>query len=283
MNTFRILDLEKQLATMPLNLFEANGFGVWIAEDVTTTESLEIIKRILLRETCGIETMSELKTAIKALIGFNDVEVGIMPFVMINNQVVLDEQSGRHSIVARQWLDGSAESYAAFQEYVGFLKQNAQPMPVSNMNEQMLQFVPFLRPAVEEGAKSYINYPIQNGDGLIGVLELSSTTKNSLTHETVAHLEPAIPLISLAVLKCRDDFHNRIEKVIKEKFTALQQSVEWKFAEVAWDHLRSNGRSGITKNVIFENVYPLYGAIDIRNSSMERSHAIRKDLKEHWN
>jgi hypothetical protein len=281
MNTFRILDLEKQLATMPLNLFEAKGFGVWVAEDVTTTESLEIIKRILLRETCGIDTMSELKTAVKALIGLNDVEIGIMPFVMINNQVVLDEQSGQHSIVARQWLDGSVESSASFQEYVGFLKQNSQPMPVSNVDEHMLEFVPFLRAVVEEGAKSYINYPIQNGDGLIGVLELSSRTRNSLTHETVMHLEPAIPLISLAVLKCRDDFHSRIEKVIKEKFTALQQSVEWKFAEVAWDHLRSNGKSTIKKNVVFDNVYPLYGAIDIRNSSMERSNAIRKDLKEH--
>ena len=35
MNTFRILDLEKQLITMPLDLFEAEGFAVWVAEDVT--------------------------------------------------------------------------------------------------------------------------------------------------------------------------------------------------------------------------------------------------------
>ena len=93
-------------------------------------------------------------------------------------------------------------------------------------------------------------------------------------------LEPAIPLISLAILKCRDGFDYRIEKTIKEKFTALQQSVEWKFAEVAWDHIRHNGKSDLTKNVIFENVYPLYGAVDIRNSSLERANAIQKDLKE---
>src|SRR4029079_9374232 len=171
-------------------------------------------------------------------------------------------------------------SCVAFQQYVGFLKQNPSPMPISNLNEQMLGFAPFMKAVFDEGARSYISYPIQNGDGLIGMLELSSATKNSLTHETVMQLEPAIPLISLAILKCRDDFHNRIEKVIKEKFTALQQSVEWKFADVAWDHLRNN-KSSLTRNVIFENVYPLYGAIDIRNSSLERSHAIQKDLKEH--
>jgi len=38
-----------------------------------------------------------------------------------------------------------------------------------------------------------------------------------------------------------------------------------------------------TGNVVFDNVYPLYGAIDIRNSSIERSYAIQKDLKAHFN
>ena len=97
----------------------------------------------------------------------------------------------------------------------------------------------------------------------------------------MARLEPAIPLLSLALLKCRDNFQYRIEKVIKEKFTALQQSVEWKFEEVAWDHLRRSGTNEDEKNVVFDNVFPLYGAIDIRNSSVERSHALQKDLKEH--
>jgi hypothetical protein len=81
------------------------------------------------------------------------------------------------------------------------------------------------------------------------------------------------------MLKCRDNFQNRIEKVIMEKFTALQQSVEWKFAEVAWDYLKKND-SALSKNVVFEQVYPLYGAIDIRNSTIERNQAIQKDLKQ---
>src|SRR6185436_12587845 len=88
-------------------------------------------------------------------------------------------------------------------------------------------------------------------------------------------------LLSVAMLKCRDDFNDKIEKVIKEKFTALQQPVEWKFAEAAWNYLKQADKMDIDKNVVFENVSPLYGAIDIRNSSSERSHAIQRDLKEH--
>src|SRR3989337_3126610 len=48
LNTFRILDLDQQLKKMPLELFSAEGFGVWVAEDVTTQETLDAIKKILL-------------------------------------------------------------------------------------------------------------------------------------------------------------------------------------------------------------------------------------------
>jgi hypothetical protein len=97
-------------------------------------------------------------------------------------------------------------------------------------------------------------------------------------------IEPAMPLLSLALLKNKDTFNNRIEKLIKEKFTALQPSVEWKFAEVVWEFMHNNNNGcpqTVTGNVAFDQVYPLYGAIDIRNSSSERSHAIQKDLKAH--
>jgi hypothetical protein len=281
MNTFRILDLEKQLETMPLNLFQAEGFGVWVAEDVTVTESLDTIKKILLRESCGIEAMEELKTAIKALIGLSDVEVGLMPFVTVNGQVVFDEQASKDSLVAKQWEAGDPESLSAYQAFVNFIGQSGTPMPITHVTEELIQMAPFMKSFVEQGVKSYISYPMQNGDGLIGYLELASPKKGALTHETIMRLEPAIPLVSLAVLKCRDDFHHRIEKVVRERFTALQQSVEWKFAEVAWDHLRSNSRANLCKTVTFKDVYPLYGAVDIRNSSVERSRALQKDLKEH--
>ena len=281
MNTFRILDLEKQLNTMPLNLFEAEGFAVWVAEDVTITESLELLKKILLRESdFDSNAITDLKKAVKALVGLHDIQVGLMPFVKINNQFVLDEENVKHSLAARQWLSEGPENCMQFKMYTEFTQEYPTPMPVSIVSEEVFPVAPFLKALFEEGVRSYITIPMQNSDGLIGLLELSSEVPNTLTLQTMAKLEPAIPLLSLALLKCRDNFQYKIEKVIKEKFTAIQQSVEWKFEEVAWDHLRRGGNEE-EKNVVFDNVFPLYGAIDIRNSSVERSHALQKDLKEH--
>jgi hypothetical protein len=280
MNTFRILDLEKQLATMPLDLFEANGFAVWTAQDVTITESLDAIKKILLRQdVCDTDTIKDLKDAIHALVGLHEVEVGLTPFLKINEKLVVNEHCRLHSLIGKTWDSNDPQSIAEFNQFVDFLKENSQAVAISNLNEEMVKFAPFLKPVFDEGHQSFIGYPLQNSDGLLGILELASPVRNQLTQQVISRLEPAIPFISLAMLRNRETFHQKIQMLIKEKFTMVQQSVEWKFEEVAFNLLRYS-ESGST-NVVFEDVYPLYGAIDIRNSSMERASALQKDLREH--
>ncbi|HEY6978971.1 MAG TPA: hypothetical protein VH396_21900 [Chitinophagaceae bacterium] len=284
LNTFRILDLQKQLEKMPLDLFSAEGFAVWVAEDVTADESLEIIKKILLRhDDCDTIILRELKPAIQVLVGLNDIKVGLMPFIKLNNRFVLEDACTGHSILSKNWRAGDQESQSTFEMYMNFIAERPGPVPISILNEEMVQQAPFLKPLLAEGIRSYIHYPLQNSDGILGILEVASPVPNQLNFEVMSRLEPAIPLLSLALLKTRENFNNRVEKLIKEKFTALQPSVEWKFAEAAWEHLRSseNESAILSCNVAFDNVYPLYGAVDIRNSSVERNSALQKDLKEH--
>ncbi len=284
LNTFRILDLEKQLQTMPPSLFRAEGFGIWIAEDVTSLESLDAIKKVLLRqESCDAGIINEVKSNIQALVGLNQVEVGITPFVKLNGEFVLDETCTAYGLMGKRWKASDEESMKAFQGSVQFLTETSEPMPIPMLDEQLTEVFPMLRPLWEEGMRSYLIYPVQDNDGLLGLLELASPVPNLIDLEIMARIEPAMPLISLALLKNRDSFDARIEKLIKEKFTALQPSVEWKFAEVAWKYMYHHNKPGTamyTGNVIFDEVYPLYGAIDIRNSSLERSKAIQKDIME---
>lgn len=287
LNSFRIMDMEQQLLKMPLDLFAVEGFGVWIAEDITTQESIESIKKILLRqEGCDTGSFNDLKANLHALVGLNELEVGLTPFVKLNEQFVLDIACTNHSLLGKKWNPGDEESMATYRMVIEFLTEHPEPMSISILDEQMTQIAPFLKDLYQDGARSYIIYPIQNNEGLLGILELSSPVSNQLNREIMGRIEPAIPLVSLALLKTRDAFNGRIEKLIKEKFTALQPSVEWKFAEVAWEYMNTPNNGGsvaVTGKVIFNNVYPLYGAIDIRNSSIERNHAIQKDFKEYLN
>jgi hypothetical protein len=62
----------------------------------------------------------------------------------------------------------------------------------------------------------------------------------------------------------------------------VQASVEWRFTDAALNYISNSQKNedANIENIVFENVYPLYGAIDIRNSSGERYQAIQKDLME---
>ena len=280
LNTFRILDLEKQLETMPLDLFEVEGFAVWVAEDVTATESIENIKKILIRQDdCDTEIIHELKECIHTLIGISDVSIGMMSFIKLNDKYVIADECVANSLIGHQFTRKHPDTQLAFQMYLGILQEHPYPLPVTHLDDKILGDIPILRPLYESGYRSYLHYPMLNSDGLLGILEVASHVPDTLNNNVVTQLEPAIPLLSVAMLKNRNTIHNRIDKFIKEQFTALQHSVEWKFAEVAWNQLFNE--DGSYAEVVFEDVYPLYGAIDIRNSSQERSNAIQKDLKCH--
>jgi hypothetical protein len=286
LNTFRIMDLDQQLKNMPPDIFSAEGFGVWIAEDVTTSESIEAIKKILLRhDNCDTSIIDEVKKNVHSLVGLNEVEVGFTPFMKLNNRFVLDETLLSHSMVGRTWKQNHEESVQSFNASLEIMKEHPEPVAFTILNEEITNQIRIFKRLWREGVRSYIVYPIQDEEGLLGLLELGSPVPNQLDLEVLKRLEPAMPLLSLALLKTRNTFTGRIEKMIKDNFTALQPCVEWKFAEAAWESMsrdRDNGHV-IQGNVIFDNVYPLYGAIDIRNSSIERSYAIQKDLKVHLN
>ncbi len=284
LNTFRILDLDKQLEKMPFDIFSVEGFGIWIAEDVTTNESIESIKKILLRHDSSDDSIvRDIKKHVHALIGMNEVEVGFTPFMKINNRFVLDETCITHSLIGRNWKQDNEESIEAFNTCLQLLKEHPEATAFTVLDDEITNMVRIFKRLWREGVRSYIVYPIRDEQGILGLLELASPVPNQLDLEVLKRLEPAMPLLSLALLKTRNAFNDRIEKMIKENFTALQPAVEWKFAEAAWESMNKDKGAGkvIRGNVVFDNVYPLYGAIDIRNSSIERGFAIQKDLNGH--
>ena len=141
---------------------------------------METIKKILLRQNdydTGI--IEELKAAVQVLTGLNEVEVGLMPFVKINDQFILEEDFTKHSILGKNWRAEDPASMATFQMYMGFLAERHEPMPISNLTEEVMDFAPFMRPVFDSGARSYITYPMQNSDGLSGSWNVVACGKSS--------------------------------------------------------------------------------------------------------
>jgi len=91
-----------------------------------------------------------------------------------------------------------------------------------------------------------------------------------------------LPLFSMALNRGMAELNHRVQAIIKEKFTAIHPSVEWRFQRAALNYMESQDEtpSGL-EPIVFPNVFPLYGASDVRGSSENRNAAIQSDLIDH--
>ena len=134
----------------------------------------------------------------------------------------------------------------------------------------------------EQGYRSAILAPIAQNNTLLGVLELLSPQKKVLNSVNANKLIDVMPFIVAAGMRTKQQKKNEIEAVIQNEYTSLHKSVRWKFVREAKRYLQAQraGQPATLKDITFKDVYPLYGQIDIRNSSVARNEAARKDLSD---
>jgi len=139
----------------------------------------------------------------------------------------------------------------------------------------------FLGALRRAGIRGYGLMPVFYNNRLAGVLEISSKKAGIPDSALLSRMDVVIPLLAQLLQRASDEFDNRIETIIKENFTSLQPAVEWKFNEAAWQFelQRRKSESPAVGTIYFKDVYPLYGAIDIRNSTIGRNDALRRDLQ----
>ncbi len=100
--------------------------------------------------------------------------------------------------------------------------------------------------------------------GVVGVVSEHPHNFDGLDYKYAEELMPA--------------FTAALRQAIQQRFTNIHPSVEWRFLQEA--ERRSWGLP--PEQIVFANVYPLYGISDIRGSSEERNRSIQADLLEQF-
>ncbi|HEY1022122.1 MAG TPA: hypothetical protein VGE06_07400, partial [Flavisolibacter sp.] len=230
----------------------------------------------------NVEVYDELEHHVQSLIRLRNVKIGITPFFKKNSFYLYTETHYRNSLLFKnnEVLDRKDEISDLCQEV---FQHTTQPILHQTLNANNTRHNELLRIYLHLGANSLLLCPLKCEDGsLIGLLEIMSEQAGKLQYQHVSRITPAIELFTLALKKTNENLQMQIDKTIKEHFTAIQPAVEWKFTEVAFHYLQHRQNSDMAKMpaISFKDVYPLYGSIDIRNSSVERSNAIQLDLLE---
>lgn len=272
---------------LPLDKFEFEGLTIMNIREVTERESLNIIRNILLETNnfADRNVFVRLQTQVQNLIGVPGVHTAIKPFYNVNNHLVFSE-----IYTTSELANKNAPTPETVQKVYNDVNQvfhgGSDPLFIPEVTEETVKKYPFLVVVYEMGWKSAIICPLfTDKQMMLGALIILADKPNVLKWEHAVKLEPAIPLFRLALEKSQESLNNQVDRVIKDQFTAVQDAVEWKFTEAALTYLRkkSNGENAKIDPISFENVYPLYGAIDIRNSSIERNNAMQLDLLEQLN
>lgn len=279
-NTLKVLT-----KLIPPESFTIEGISIVTLTDVTSEYALETVKNLIINHNesqQGAHT-KEIATALKTLIGTDHINFGMIPYIKLNNKVQVNQLSGFNSILVQLAREQGIEDTAHEILIDDYLSQPRTLIFPEVLEEDQLKY-PMLKLLGQTGIKSYALFPLYYNAKLVGCLEMYTHDSTQFNANTLSKIESAFPLLAQLFHNVIVDFNNEIQDVIMDKFTALQPSVQWRFHEAAYNYIQSGARDRNfpIEPVFFKDVIPLYGAIDIRNSSIQRNAAIRRDLYAHF-
>ena len=282
LDNFENIELWKE--KFPPNSYTFKGFIISNIFDVTDDQSISNVKSALIgNEKCDDENLIEsFHEIFKSLLGINDIQIG---FSIYNKE---ENTFERVYGVGNSFLLNNFESLKCSDalckwSYQKLLKENKY-FSISNVDKIFKKSkgsTPHITSLHEQNIKSAIFAPIANDKGLMGVLEIVSKTPKELNSINANKLVDIMPYIISAVERSKKEEENLIEAIIQKECTSIHPSVNWRFEKEARNYIKDeyNGEKAVFNEIKFNNIYPLYGQIDIKGSSEARNKATKKDLQ----
>ncbi|MFT5846128.1 MAG: hypothetical protein ACI902_000167 [Psychroserpens sp.] len=268
----------------PPNSYIFKGFVISNIFNVTDDQSISNIKSSLIGEDKRKDDsfMEDFHQIFQSLLGLNDIKVG---FSIYNEEEDAFERvygAGMNSFLLNN-LDVNNCSGTLCTSSYNTLLQEKKFYTISDVDkfyDLSKGKAPQYKTLKDQNIKSAILAPIANEDGLMGILEIVSDRPKVLNSINANKLKDVMPFIVSAVERSKSEEQNLIEAIIQQECTSIHPSVNWRFEKEAKNFIKDqfNGNKPSFNKIAFENIYPLYGQIDIKGSSDARNWATQQDL-----
>lgn len=271
--------LQRQL---PMELFSFRGFSILHLTDVTEQCVIENIRTSILEQSSKAKDVcvAEVQLSLKTLMGCKSIEFGFIPFVMLNNKPLLDFGSLSNSILLSYGRNGALPE-KDFDKLVSRYIKKPAAFFLKDAAKYAHSNAPIMKIINKAGLASFALIPLYYNEQLTGVMEVYCKTPGLLDEIRLSRLDRTLTHLAQLLKASVDDFQRKIAAIVNEKFTAIQSAVQWKFNEAAFHYMQNKlalKKEPQLETIEFKGVYPLYGAMDIRNSSVERNTATREDI-----
>ena len=269
----------------PVESWILKGFGIAILFDATTESSISKLKSNLLKpEKEQIELQENFESIFRSIFKITDLRVGVIVYNEEEDKFVkptLNDKSLTSFILADS--EEVACKNALFSCSFENLLENKKIISISNVEKfaQQPENEILGNHLLKQNIQSCIFAPILKNGVLLGVVELVSGYPRELNSINACKLDLILPYLIDTVERYNTDMQNQIEAIIQREYTAIHPSVYWKFRREALDYFEtsSHNKGFIFKEIVFKEVYPLFGQIDIKGSSEHRNECVKEDLK----
>ncbi|MGB5236545.1 MAG: GAF domain-containing protein [Flavobacteriaceae bacterium] len=276
-------NLELWKEKIPPESFISKGFVISNMFNVTAEQSISEIKsELIASDKRGSENfMEDLQETFRSFFRVKDLRVGFSTYNSKADRFERVHGKGMDSFLLNQGDSVVCDKALCPNSYDKLVNSKTY-FTVADVDKyyEISKGKPPYKGLYEQGIKSAIFAPIAHEGQLLGILEIVSTKSNALNGVNATKLDDVMPYIVSAVVRSKIEEENLIDAVIQNECTSVHSSVFWRFQEEAKKFIIDNlqGKQASFNEIVFKDVYPLYGQVDIKQSANARNQAIQRDL-----
>jgi len=276
--------LHNALSTIDLNKFTFQGVSILRFtnkdKEFTTKRLQEIIKNIFIKDKQFLT--DEINSIFRSIVRKNNIQYFFLPIFELSGFPISENEYAKKSILLGHYLNASKQSNScAIYSYM------SEPCIWSygiekDLNIEDSVFVDILK---SKDIQTYLGVPLFHGERFVGFLEIYSYEMNFDSNDALK-LKPYLPHFAQLANDLVTYLKNQLNKIILENYTSIQPTLQWRFNEVAVSYLSklsNKEENSALEKIVFKDVYPMYGAIDVKDSTRLRNSSQKQSILQHLN
>lgn len=262
------------------------GFGIVQLFDATTESAISILKGDLIKSDTKKEKVNQdFETTFRSIYKIPDLMVGFSVYNDAEKKLSYTPFEANHVpsfiLATKSSLPCKDSLIKCFSKTI---IEEQKVLAISNVERYAKDpdNAVLGRHLLEQNIHSCIFYPIVKNNQLLGIVELASSVPKALNSLNANKLDLVLPYLVDTIERYNIDLENQIEAIVQKEYTSIHPSVYWKFTREAKKYLEKleHPKDYSFKEIVFKEVYPLFGEIDIKGSSEHRNHSVKEDLKK---
>ena len=278
LNNQQDIDVDKWLELFPPENFEFKGLSINILKNITDETIIASFKDLVAnhQKLSASNPILLFEPSFRSFLKIPDLSIGIIKYPQADFLKI----PAQFSLAKRE--DSSDDRFPNGSLYQQ-LTETGQTLIVNELS-QLSAPTPTELLLLQKGYKSLMLIPLHGmNKQIVSILELATPNAFSFNTFHLMKLKRLQALFNISMSRTQEWANNEINLLIQEQFTSVHSSVQWRFREAAAKIMeqRMNGIKAYEReDIVFKNIFPIYGQTDIVGSSTLRNQHIQDDILE---